>query len=252
MLHTPAGASSPPSWPAPSAVAKECASALASKPAPTSPAPPAPPFAAAASPFAAARCARLGEGAGLALACEGAPSSSPTSCICSRYWRRSMDEGSVMLPIRSSVCATPSPPPWLPVLLPLSLRASRCHSPAPGHMHPWSFSPLLHKAARGFRAWFTLPREDLQALDMGMRIEASSQQACVAILPEVDCCWRRGLRVRTRGDALHVGGALGLGHVADVLQPPCVPPAPHVVLQQPGGSGQVTGSHSSMHNESTA
>ena len=55
-----------------------------------------------------------------------------TSCSSSRYWRRSMEEGRVMEPMRSSVCAFPLPgsPPWLPVLLPLSLRASRCQSPA--------------------------------------------------------------------------------------------------------------------------
>ena len=37
-------------------------------------------------------------------------------------------------------------------------------------------------------------------------------------------------RERARRDALHVHGALRLGHVADVLQPPRVPPPRHVVL----------------------
>ena len=35
-----------------------------------------------------------------------------------------------MEPMRSSVCPLTPSPPWLPVLLPLSLRASRCQSPA--------------------------------------------------------------------------------------------------------------------------
>ena len=48
------------------------------------------------------------------------------TCICSRYWRRSMDEGSVMDPKRSSAM----PSPLLPVLPVLSLRCSTCQSPA--------------------------------------------------------------------------------------------------------------------------